>query len=358
MSWTPRTRRRPLAGVRAAIGASGCLVLLAMPVQARPARVILLEPAATASGLHHCLTRIRQELAAGGFEVVTVDPGPKTDPMSIANEMARQPEAVATFAVLGDRDARPSELWILDRIGGHADVVRIRAQTDDPDHVPEVFAIRAIETLRASALKLLVESNRPPSPTAPTPAPSVVTVAPAAPSRTRSDSAAIETGLLLVASPGGLGPAVLPLARLRIKLLGPLFARLSLAGLGSRPRVETAKGSASVGQALVLVELGGLFRSAARLRPMVGLGAGLLRVDSDGEGIWPYQGTRQAAWAAAVDGGLGVLAETGAHSNLALVLEAHAFLALPHPYVRFVDTNAATVGRPALTVALTLVVRL
>ena len=110
------------------------------------------------------MTRIRQELAAGGFEVVTVDPGPMSDPVSIANGMRRQLDAVATFAVLGDRDARPSELWILDRIGGHAEVLRILAPVNDAEHVPEVFAIRAIETLRAGALRLLVESDRPSSP--------------------------------------------------------------------------------------------------------------------------------------------------------------------------------------------------
>jgi hypothetical protein len=358
MRRTPTARSRLLVRVGGGIGALWSLALLAMPVQANPARVVLLDPAAAAPGLRHCMTRIRQELAAGGFEVVTVDPGPMTDPLSIANEMGRQPDAVATFAVVGDRDARPSELWILDRIGGHAEVLRILASGNDAEHVPEVFAIRAIETLRASALKVLVDSDRPSSP-APPPgaATSIATPARMDPaSSKRPGSATIETGILLVASPGGLGPAALPVARLRINLTGPLFARLSLAALGSRPRVETLKGSASVGQALGLFELGGLFRSGARLRPIAGIGGGLLHVDSDGDGIWPYQGNRQSAWAAVVDGGLGVLTELGA--RVALALEAHAFLALPHPYVRFVDTNAATVGFPAVSVAFTLVVGL
>jgi hypothetical protein len=358
MKRMPRTRRHLLVRVGAGIGALWSLALLPMPVQANPARVVLLEPAAAAPGLRRCMTRIRQELAAGGFEVVSVDPGPMTDPLSIANEMGRQPDAVATFAVLGDRDARPSELWILDRIGGHADVLRILASVNDAEHVPEVFAIRAIETLRASALRLLVESDRPSSPApGPDAMPSISTptrVDPA--SRKRPHSATVETGILFVTSPGGLGPAALPLARLRISLIGPLFARMSFAGLGSRPRVETLQGSATVGQALGLFELGGLFRSGARLRPIAAIGGGLLHVDSDGDGIWPYQGKRGSAWAGVVDGGLGVLTELGA--DVALALEAHAFLALPHPYVRFVDTNAATVGFPAVTVAFTLLVRL
>lgn len=109
MRRTPRTRGRPLARVGAGVGALWILTLLTMPVRANPARVVLLEPAAAAPGLHHCMTRIRQELTAGGFEVVTVDPGPMTDPVSIANGMGHQLDAVATFAVLGIATrARPS----------------------------------------------------------------------------------------------------------------------------------------------------------------------------------------------------------------------------------------------------------
>src|SRR5882757_3606993 len=160
MTRTPRTRRRLPARVGAVVVALCCLAVLAKPVEANPTHVVLLEPAETAPSLHHCMSRIRQELTAGGFEVVTVDPGTMADPLSIASAMGRQIDAVATFAVLEDRDARPSELWILDRIGGHAEVLRILAPMSDPEHVPEVFAIRAIETLRASALRLLVESDR------------------------------------------------------------------------------------------------------------------------------------------------------------------------------------------------------
>ena len=41
--------------------------------------------------------------------------------------------------------------------------------------------------------------------------------------------------------------------------------------------------------------------------------------------------------------------------ELALAFELHAFLAFPHPVVRFVDDDAATIGRPALMASLTLV---
>ena len=106
------------------------------------------------------MTRIREELAAGGFAVAVVDPGPATDPISMASAMERQRDAVATIALLGDPDAGSSELWILDRVGVEAQVRRIPVPTDDPERAPEVLAIRSIELLRASALKLLVESSR------------------------------------------------------------------------------------------------------------------------------------------------------------------------------------------------------
>ena len=48
---------------------------------------MVLDPAVTSTEVHRCLTRIREELAAGGFEVETLDPGPRTDPVSIADAM-------------------------------------------------------------------------------------------------------------------------------------------------------------------------------------------------------------------------------------------------------------------------------
>jgi hypothetical protein len=344
--------RRPVAAGVA--GALLCALFLpAASARAASGLVILLQPSLATSAERRCLTRIREELLAGGFQVAVVDPGPNADPISIADAIERQRGSVATIALLGDPELGPSELWILDRVGVQAEVRRIVAPTDDPLHVPEVLAIRTIELLRASALKLLVESNQPPAPlVAPPPAAAAPVRAPAARAPDRGETVDLEAGLAVLESIGGPGPAAIPLGRLRLPLRMPLFLRLTLAGLGTRPRVTTSLGSADIGQSFGLVELGAVFRRPRRLHPMVTLGAGALYVRSDGEGVYPYRGIEDSRWAVLVDGGLGLFAQVGA--RVALAFEVHASLAAPHPVVRFSGSDAATIGRPALMATWTL----
>jgi hypothetical protein len=310
--------------------------------------VIVLEPAGTGASAHRCLTRIREELLAGGFEVQVVDPSPKTDPASIAEAMQHQPDSAATIALLGDPSLGPSELWILDRTGARPEVRRIAVPTDDEAHIPEVLAIRTIEVFRASALQRLVESNRvrlPPAPACPAPE----LAAPLAEQRPRIG---VELGLAVVDNVRGPGPAEIPVARLDVRLTGPLFARMTIEGLGSRPSVQTSEGSATVSQNLGLVGLGAIFRRDHRLMPIVSLGAGALYVTSDGSGIYPFVGHRDSTWTALLDGGVGLTAALS--KQLAVTVEFHALLAAPHPVVRFAGADAGTIARPAFAVAGTL----
>ena len=127
----------------------------------RSGRVALLDPLGASASAQQCLTRIRDELTAGGFEVSVVDPGPIVDAVSVAAAMQRQEGTIATIALVGDPTGPGAELWILDRVGAVAEVRRIPIPADDREHLPEVLAIRTIEVLKASALKVLVESTRP-----------------------------------------------------------------------------------------------------------------------------------------------------------------------------------------------------
>ncbi len=346
------TGRRPVAlGPVALVAAAvllGAVFLSAAPARAASGLVILLQSGTASSGERRCLTRIREELVAGGFEVAIVDSGPKLDPISIADAIERQRGSVATIALLGDPEIGPSELWILDRVGVQAEVRRITPTTNDPAHVPEVLAIRTIEVLRASALKLLVESSQPPSPAIASPAPSI----PAVRAPERHETVGVEAGLAVLQSVDGPGPAALPVGRLRISLPRPFFVRLTLAGLGTRPRVTTALGAADVDQNLGLIEIGAAFRRPRRLNPVVTLGGGALYVRSDGDGVYPYQGIVDSRWTALVDCGLGFVALVGA--QVAMAFEIHAALAAPHPVVRFSGTDVATIGRPALLATWTL----
>jgi hypothetical protein len=333
------------------------LVILSPPAVAAPGVVVLLQPTPASAGVRRCMTRIRDELTTDGLNVTILDRGPSNDPFSVAEALGRERGSLATITLMGDPDRGPAELWIVDRIAGHGAVRRIVAPTDELARVPEILAVRALEILRASALELLVLSNRAASDQAKA-APTVVSPAPvSSPVRApvRSDEEvgfAIETGVSLLQSVGGPGLAVVPLVRFQIQSTRAWFARLSLAGLGTQPRVEAAQGSARVGHELALIEVGAAFRRDKRVRPVVSVGAGALRVTVDGDGSWPYEGRRGGHWATAVGGAAGIMAKISA--QLSLAVELHVLWAAPYPVVRFSGADAATVGRPAVFAAITL----
>ncbi|MFL5303961.1 MAG: hypothetical protein ACJ8F1_02060 [Polyangia bacterium] len=255
------------------------------------------------------------------------------------------------IALLGEPERPGAELWIVDRIGAVAEVRRIPVPAEDPDHVAEVLAIRTLELLKASALRALLEATRPRREIAPPPV--------ADPPNARFHAAeakrriGIEAGISMLESVGGPGPAALPLGRVRAWLGDRVCARLTLAGLGSRPRIDTSTGSASVAQNFALAELALALRPGARWRPTFNVGAGALYAHSDGEGVWPYAGLAQTRWAAALEAGVGVLASIETHVSFAL--EIGALIAVPHPVVRFYDVEGAKLAFPAVLASLTMV---
>ena len=145
----------------------------------------------------------------------------------------------------------------------------------------------------------------------------------------------------------------MPLVRSRARLGDCLLARLTVAGLGSRPRVDTAAGSASINQSLGLSELMLALRPGRRLRPTFALGGGVFRVESEGVGTWPSRGLRTTRFTGAAEAGVGLLASVTA--DLSLAFEVYGLVAFPHPTVRFFDLEAATLGFPALFASLTMV---
>lgn len=313
--------------------------------------IVILDPPAASPLARLWVTRLRQELTAGGFEVSTLDPGPARDPVSLAAVMEREAEATAVLAIVGEPGEPRTELWILDRVGTTPVTRRLPVPADEPERTAEVLGIRALEVLKASALKRLIDAPPPPSPppsTRPSPAPPPMASPAAAAPRL-----GLEAGLAVLGNVGGPGPTAVPLLRGRLRLGSFLFARVTLAGLGSEARVDTKDGSATVDQSFALVELAAALRPGRRLRPGLSLGGGAFRDQSRGEGRWPYQGRDDAQWALALDGGLGVLLQVS--SSVSFALEAHAIVAIPHATVRFDTHEGARLGFPALLGSLSMV---
>jgi hypothetical protein len=315
--------------------------------------VILLQPASASPAVRRSLARIGEELSADHFHVVLAeadDPG--RTPANV--ESAVGPTETGTAVVLfGDAEVGPAEICVVRRTGQRIAVRWATVAVPDRERMPEALARRALELLRATALELSIGVGpaAPPETLEPRKADLSGPVdAPVAPPATVNVT--IDVGLATWTSFGGPPPAVTPVGRIALWLSNQVWARITAAGLGTRPSLETRYGSATVSQALALGEAVAVFRGDKQLRPFVSLGAGAVEVAVSGTGTGAYEGRAPQRWSAAFDGGLGVAFLLNARA--ALVAELHGLVAAPHPVVRFADTRAATIGYPSvvLTAAL------
>ncbi len=328
------------------------------PSVAPGGRVTVLQSSSLSPRARRCLTRLREELTAGGFDVTVAEFGAGGEALWMVDPPAPGDGSIATVTLVGNPDEGEAELWIVDGVpGGRVVVRRLLVPAGPETHEDEVVAVRTLEFLRATAFELA--RRMPPSapmPGASAPAPLTVAAGPASfnsPGPTRGP-VSVELGLSLLESSSALGPAFLPVVRLRAEWLSLLETRITAAGFGTEPRVTTSQGTAAVGQMLGLLELRAAFRHGHALRPAIGVGGGFLRVNVEGTpSARSYQGFQGERWSALFDVGAGLTARL--FRGLSLAVEAHGQLAAPYPTVRFAGEEVARLGRPALFSSLSLV---
>jgi hypothetical protein len=328
--------------------------LASRKLRAESALVVLVRPSAKSEIVSEVITRIRGELIADGFEVSVVDAPPGSDPASVLARADQQTGAAATLGLFLHRDANAADLWVVDRLTNKT-VVRSVEMTKSPAaSVPEVLARRSVELLRASLLEILVDAQkRPLARPAPREQASRWVAQALEP---RQSSWGVEAGAQLLAGFGGVGAAVMPVGRVRVVLSPRFVARLTVSGLGTRPRVETAEGTATVSQEIGLLELVGEVAPQSWLRPSLSFGAGAYHIGVAGTATSPYAGFDGNRFVFAADAGAGLALSLT--SAFALSLEGHAILVTPYPVIRFLEVETATIQNPLLSGVLTLVGRL
>jgi hypothetical protein len=266
----------------------------------------------------------------------------------------QQTNAAATLGLFLHADAKSAELWVIDRLTSKTVVRSVEIASSPVDSAPEVLARRAVELLRASLLEILVEAREKPATSSGSREIASRWVAESL--RPQQSRWGVEAGAQVLTGFGEVGAAVMPVGRVRVDLSRWFVARVTLSGLGTRPRVESAESSATVSQALGLMELLGEVAPRAWLRPTISLGAGGYHVGVDGSAASPYAGLSAGRLVFAADTGAGLaLAIT---PSFALSLEGHATLVTPHPVIRFLGGEPAKLSNPLLYAALTLVGRL
>lgn len=338
-------RARAVAIVASALG-------VAAPVSASSGHVALVRQEGADPTITEAIHRIRGELVAEGFDVSEVDS--PTESVSPAGNAAPETGTLATIDLSVDRETHIAELRVVDHITNKVVIRRTVVDESNAPHMAEVLAVRAVELLRASLLELLIDADRP----AQAPSPRVEArdashwAARALP-LARESEWGVELGACVLADFGGVPPAVLGLARVRRTLVPSFGVRVTIAGLGTQPRVEAATGSANVAQDMGLLEVMATPWRDSVIRPFASLGAGALYSSVDGQTKPPYAGRQSAQWAAAIDGGIGAEARIGRRFGLSL--EAHGLLAQPYPAVEFVGVDVARSGQPSIVGSLSVV---
>ena len=357
-----KAARRTRAGT--ACLASGAALLLVVggshaTAQTTPAseKVILLRSSAASPMARRSVARIRDELSADRFEVTVADSRAVGDPSDVITGVPAGGDVASVLVMFGDPESGPVELCVVRRVARRTAVRRaaIAVPVDDAEAVPELLAKRALELLRATALELSIETEPAPRAESPPEKRPDAAIRATLASPTPAEDAArfvVDMGAGVWSSVDGPPPAVAPVGRVGLRLSDWTWARVSVAGFGSRPRVDSAYGSASLSQTTALLECAAIFRRDKRVSPAFSVGAGVLHLAIAGTGAAPYEGRDTQRWSAAFDAGAGVGVAVGARA--ALVTELHALLASPHPVVRFVDTRAATIGYPSFILTLAL----
>lgn len=328
--------------------------LFGRPARAEPALVVLVRPPARSALVNEAITRIRGELIADGFQVSVIDAPAHADRASVLSGADRQTNAAATLGLFLHPDAEIAEVWVVDRLTQKTVMRRVEMTAPSARAAPEVLARRSVELLRASLLEILVQAEEKPAEEASPRANASRWVERSL--EPRPSRWGVEAGALVLGGSGRLGSAVMPVGRLRAAFGQRFAARLSLAGLGTRPAVESEVAKATVSQELGLFELVGELAPESWIRPFASLGAGFYHIGIEGSAASPYAGMSGDRFVFAADSGAGLALSID--SAFALALEGHLTFVTPYPVIRFLDADAVMADNPRAWVALTMVVRL
>lgn len=336
-----------MTGGRLAQVLLAALVILVTVRTAAASTVVLVHPESPTATTAEAIVRVHGELVSAGFNVEVAALSP-SDMLVALEQVAKTPGVDAVVAILGDTSPDSIALWVVDRVTGKTTIRRL-PNPGASDRAAESLAIRALELLRASLLEItMTTDDRSQFP----PPPAVTrlmkeTLDPRAVARW-----SIEAGGNLLTSPGGSLANVEPLLRVSRRFGSYWLARLSVSGLGTRGKTDSAFGTALVDQEFAVVETGVRLRPNARIQPVFVVGAGTLRVQAEGRATWPYQGQTAQRWSFLASAGAGFSFWIAHRFGCAAELQAQ--LAQPYPSIRYFGVEISHVGRPNLLLAFSL----
>ena len=326
------------------------LTALLWAVDASAASVMLVQPPSPSPDMAEAIVRMRGELISEGFQVEVME-GPKGEQSrSWLEKLAATRKADAVVAVLGDEEPDSVEVWVVDQVTEKTVVRRIPFKPQS-DHAPKIFAIHALELLRASFLEIGLRPSGRPSEAKSIP-PAVVHFVDSERPASRGGRFGVEIGGSAVIGFGDIGPSILPVMRLGWAIRPSLVAQVALAGYGSHASVQVDAGNAQVAEEFALLGARYRFILGRHLRPTVSLAAGVLHTRAEGEATSLYEGRGAALWSFLLDGGVGI--GVALTERFEVEFATHAQVAEPYPAIRFDRSVVATSSRPSLLFTLTI----
>jgi hypothetical protein len=313
--------------------------------------------------------RVRGELVAAGFDVQVIDAPPGEDIRTALEQAASGPEVEAVVAILGEErrtgaKTDSAELWVIDRVTGKTVVRRVDTEPGSLRSA-EMLSIRALELLRASFLEVALGGAAVRTQKAvPAPPPPVEVTRWTREALQEADSNelnwAVEAGAYVLGSIDGnqgLPPSVIPLLRLDRRLGESFMARLTVAGLGTRPHVaDQMTGSADIAQRLGLLEAVLRFRAGKLIQPFLSLGGGALQIVASGRSVNSnlYTAAQPDPTRYCVVGNAGVGLRFPLQRRFEVIVELQVELARPYPVIQINQMPVATEGKPTLLGSLTM----
>jgi hypothetical protein len=336
------------------------LAALALPRRAEAAsRVVVLEPADAAdSTIVEATARLRGELRAAGFEVVSVSLAAGRAPLDALGEEAARAGAFAAVLVLPKGRGAAVDLMVVDRATQKTLVRTVEATAAPGEGAAAEVALRAVELLQAS----LLEASHPPPAARALPAPATRVLPPdvggwVAPRPAPLAGPTLGVGVGMLHGFGGIGAQIAPALRLGYGTQVGWGARLTIAGPTAGSVLEAERGEAVVRQELALLELV-VARELGRSGwvPSASLGVGALHLAATGLLDAPAQGRSDDAWAALASAGLGLAYRVD--TRWSVCADSHLLFAEPAPVVLAGSDRLGRAGRPSLLLTLGVAVRL
>jgi hypothetical protein len=317
----------------------GMVMLTTLPTFAQ--RVVLVPPAPEDAILNDAFNRLQAELNIHAFDVQVVPTLLGADPTEALTRVAQASDALASIALLHREQQTVVQIWLVDRVSGKATMRAL--QVDLGADAANLLAIRAVDLLRES-LREFTPEQKPPADIINVDRRAVPLVVQRLVERP-TPKFALRADVVALYQWPRLGLGVGPSLGGAYKLGDSIELGLNVAGPIVGTQFETNEGSTTIRQELVWADARWQLLRTSRLTLSIGLVAGALVLNAQGQPKPPLVGKAATLWSFL--GGFGLHSQMPLASRVALEFSVVALGTAPKLGVALYDEQTV-IGLPIL----------